>query len=152
MKIRRIAPLMITATGVTAIVGAQATPALATTHTNKCTNQFMCLWYSAGVNSGIWTAYQSIVWSNYSYDFLENTNPKYDHFVNGNGSGQGVRNNAHSAAGINGDYIYSLPDLKGLSVGAGGQTAEPLPGSLRNNNASEKSSGCSVQYQGHYVC
>jgi hypothetical protein len=153
VKIRRIAPLMITATGVATLVGMQATPALATTHNDKCTGAGMCLWYSAGIGSGIWEGPQSVVWSNYSYDFLDvSGTPHYDHYVNGNGSGQGVRNNAHSAAGIQGNYIYSLPDLKGLSAGVGGSTAALLPSSVRNNNASEKSSGCTAVYQGHGVC
>ncbi len=160
MRLKRIAPVVAAVTGVAGLVGMQASPAAASSHKDTC-SRFVCLWYSSGYSSGIWASDQSIVWSNFSYDFIDYKTPQYDHYVNGNGANQGVRNNAHSmgsANGTGGDLLYSLPDTKGKSFALGYDSgvAVTLPQSgthaLRNNNASYKSTNCSVIYQGHAIC
>jgi hypothetical protein len=156
VKLRRIAPLV---AGVTVVGGvvAQTAPADAATHSVTCGSYVLCLWYSSGSGSGIWRTDQSIVWSNFSYDYVLPKTPTYDHFTGGNGSGQGVRNNAHSAenARPDGDYLYSLPDTKGAEWTVPYYTpakAVEIGSSLRNNNASFKSSNCSINYGGVEIC
>jgi hypothetical protein len=156
LKLRRIAPLV---AGVTVVGGvvAQTAPADAATHSVTCGGYELCLWYSSGSGSGIWRTDQSIVWSNFSYDYVLPKTPTYDHFTGGNGSGQGVRNNAHSVEDgrDGGDVLYSLPDLKGVQWGVPQyepEKAVEIASSLRNNNASYKSLGCSINYGGVEIC
>ena len=82
LKLRRIAPLV---AGVTVVGGvvAQTAPADAATHSVTCGSYVLCLWYSSGSGSGIWRTDQSIVWSNFSYDYVLPKTPTYDHFTGG---------------------------------------------------------------------
>jgi len=156
VKLRKIAPLVAGVAAVGTVV-AQATPAAAATHKVTCGAYELCLWYSSGTESAIWRTNQSIVWSNFSYDFVLPATPTFDHFTGGTGNGDAVRNDAHSAENDlgQGDFLYSLPDLKGAEWTVPfdiPQKSVEIGSSLRNNDASYKSSNCSIEYDGHVLC
>jgi hypothetical protein len=154
VKLRRIAPAVAGVSALGCIVG-QASPAAASTHYVGCDGAQLCLWYSSGPDSAIWRTDQSIVWSNFSYDYIDPSSPTWDHFTSGNGSDYAVRNDAHSAENgyRNIDTLFSLPDLRGLSDEfSAGNGLFSLPGGIQNNEASYKSSQCSVNYDGVEIC
>lgn len=156
VKLRKIAPVV---AGISALgcMVAQASPAAASSaHNVNCDGAQLCLWYSAGADSAIFRTDNEIVWSNFSYDYVQNAVPTWDHFTSGVGSDNAVRNDAHSGEdgiGNNGDLLYSLPDTRGVEWEIPqANVIYTLPSSMRNNEASYKSTGCSINYGGVEIC
>ena len=127
-KLRYAAPAVMATVTVGMVVG-QSVPALAAAHNDKCTKQ-LCLWFSSGAASGIYQSNEELVWSNFSNDcaWRYPNACTFDHFTNGNGANNAVRNDAHSIAddGPFSDWLYSLPDAKGFEYTR-----------TRNDNASD---------------
>ena len=147
-KLRYAAPAVVAGMTV-GMMAAQSGTAFAAAHNDKCTKE-LCLWFSTGASAGIYQSNQEIVWSNFSNDCAIRW-PKactFDHFTNGTGANDAVRNDAHSMAndGPFNDFLYSLPDNKGVEFTLGPNGGKPvtLPANIRNNEASEKSSECSL--------
>jgi hypothetical protein len=130
-KLRYIAPGVIAA-GL--LVGeAVAVPAMAATSKSAgCTNDELCLYYSHGKGSAIWKT-----------DYVSVCSLGPYHFTDGTGSGDPVRNDAHSYnTSKYGYFMWSKVDTEGTleylspETPSGTYSAVSLDAGMRNNESS----------------